>query len=247
MYRRNYLYINSETQEIIKNFHILIGGCGLGSVIAECALRLGFENICIVDGDKVELSNLNRQNYIRNDIGKLKVESLKERLLQINQDARIEAIPEFLTKHNIVSHLKKGFDVAINTIDFTSDIPFLFDEICCSANIPVLHPLNLGWGGGVIVIDQNSRKLTELQPDYSGFELCMAQHILKELKQIRDIPVNLSEIIKKYSMIKKDGISPPQLSVGSFIIASICTTLMYDLCLKKRVNTFPEVYFETVR
>jgi Dinucleotide-utilizing enzymes involved in molybdopterin and thiamine biosynthesis family 1 len=246
MYRRNYLYINDENQDRIKNFHILVGGCGLGSFIAECALRLGFENICIVDGDKVELSNLNRQNYIRSDIGKFKVESLKDRLLQINPNARIEAIPEFLTTHNINNHLNRGFDVAVNTIDFTSDIPFLFDEICCGANIPVLHPLNLGWGGGVIVIDRNSRKLTELQPDYRGFELCMAQHILKELKQIRDIPVYLSEIIKRYTKVKKDDASPPQLSVGSFFVASICSTLMYNLCLKKPVKAFPEIYFESV-
>ncbi len=241
MYNRNYLYINGETQERIKNFHILIGGCGLGSVIAECALRLGFENICIIDGDNVELSNLNRQNYIRTDIGKLKVESSKERLLQINQDARIEAIPEFLTKENITGYLDKGFDVAINTIDFTSDIPFLFDEICCDANIPVLHPLNLGWGGGVIVIGQNCRKLTELQPDYRGFELCMAQHILKELIRIKSIPDYLPSIINEYARIKEPGVSPPQLSVGSFLIASICTTLMYNICLKKKVKTFPEI------
>ncbi|BBE17816.1 sulfur carrier protein adenylyltransferase ThiF [Aquipluma nitroreducens] len=246
MYNRNYLYINGENQKRIKNLHILVGGCGLGSVIAECALRLGFENICIIDGDKVELSNLNRQNYIRTDIGKFKVESLKERLLQINQDARIEAITEFLTKENITGYLDKGFDVAINTIDFTSDIPFLFDEICCGANIPVLHPLNLGWGGGVIVIDQHSRKLTELQTDYRGFELCMAQHILKELMQIESVPDYLPSIIEEYTRIKKPGVSPPQLSVGSFLIASICTTLMYDLCLKKNVKTFPEIYFETV-
>ncbi len=246
MYRRNYLYINGENQERIKNFHILIGGCGLGSVIAECALRLGFENICIVDGDKVELSNLNRQNYVRADIGKFKVEALKDRLLQINQEARIEAIPEFLTTENITDYLDNGFDVAINTIDFTSDIPFLFDEICCKADIPVLHPLNLGWGGGVIVIDQHSKKLNELQPDYIGFELCMAQHILKELKQMGRTPDYLSDILKKYSRIKKQSVSPPQLSVGSFLVASICATLLYELCLKKSVKTFPEIYFDVV-
>lgn len=62
MYRRNFLYISEANQKRIKNFRIFIGGCGLGSVIAECALRLGFENLTVIDGDKVELSNLNRQN-----------------------------------------------------------------------------------------------------------------------------------------------------------------------------------------
>lgn len=60
-YARNRLYIQEEEQEIIKNTPILFAGCGIGSNIVECALRFGFENITIVDGDTIELSNLNRQ------------------------------------------------------------------------------------------------------------------------------------------------------------------------------------------
>lgn len=246
MYRRNYLYISDENQRKIANCRILIGGCGLGSVIAECALRLGFENICIVDGDKVELSNINRQNYTHSDIGKFKVDALKSRLLQINPLARITAINEFLRKDNINDYLNEEFDLAINTIDFTSDIPFLFDEICCRNNIPVLHPLNLGWGASVIVIDSNSRKLIELNPEYVGFELVMAQYILEILKQENRVPEYLSNIVKQYSRIMKPGVSPPQLSVGSWLVASMCTTIMYRLCLKKNTKVFPEIYFEAI-
>lgn len=43
----------------------------------------------IIDGDVVELSNLNRQNYTEKDISKPKVEALKERLLAINSEAKI--------------------------------------------------------------------------------------------------------------------------------------------------------------
>ena len=246
MYRRNYLYINSGNQEKIKNYRVLIGGCGLGSVIAECALRLGFENICIVDGDKVELSNLNRQNYIHNDIGKFKVDALKSRLLQINPHAKIKAIQEFLRKDNINDYLNNGFELAINTIDFTSEIPFLFDEICCSNNIPILHPLNLGWGASVIVIDRQSRKLSGLQQEYEGFELRMARHILEKLKQENRIPEYLTDIITRYARLKKPGISPPQLSVGSWLVASMCATIMYHLYLKKIIKVFPEIYFEAI-
>lgn len=78
-YTRNRIYIAPEEQEKIRLAPILIGGCGLGSNIAECILRLGFENITIVDGDNVELSNLNRQNYINDDIDKLKANQLYER------------------------------------------------------------------------------------------------------------------------------------------------------------------------
>lgn len=246
MYQRNYLYINNKNQRKIKNFRLLIGGCGLGSVIAECALRLGFENICLVDGDKVELSNLNRQNYTQFDIDKFKVDALKSRLLQINPHAKIKSIPKFLRKDDINNYLNSGFDIAVNTIDFTSEIPFLFDDICCDANIPVLHPLNLGWGASVIVINQQSRKLSELQPEYESFELKMAQHILEKLKHENRVPKYLTDVVAQYSQLKKPGISPPQLSVGSWLVASMCTTLMYDLCLKKNIQVFPEIYFEAI-
>ena len=246
MYRRNFLYISKSSQEKIKNFKILIGGCGLGSVIAECALRLGFENLTVTDGDKVELSNLNWQNYTQNNIGRFKVEALKERLLAINPRANITAIPNFLTEGNIVEHINENYDLAINTIDFTSDIPFLFDDICCDANIPVLHPLNLGWGASVIVINQQSRKLSELQQEYESFELKMAQHILEQLKHKNRVPKYLTDVVAQYSQLKNPGISPPQLSVGSWLLASMCTTLMYDLCLKKNIQVFPEIYFEAI-
>lgn len=62
-YSRNRIYVNESEQKLIKNYRILLGGAGIGSIIAECALRFGFENITIVDGDRVEESNLNRQNY----------------------------------------------------------------------------------------------------------------------------------------------------------------------------------------
>ena len=246
MYRRNYLYINRENQEIIKNFRVLVGGCGLGSVIAECALRLGFENLTVIDGDRVELSNLNRQNYTQKDIGRFKVEALKERLLKINPFANITSTAEFLTKENIAEHIEDDFDVAINTIDFNSDIPFLFDKICCGSNIPVLHPLNLGWGASIIIIDNKSRKLAELQMEYENFDLRMAQYILEKLKQENRVPEYLAEIIEQYAQLKKPGNSPPQLSVGSWLVASMCTTIMHQLCLKKKIRKFPEIYFETI-
>ena len=69
-YIRNRLYVLPEEQQLLKDFHILLGGAGIGSIIAECALRFGFENITIVDGDFVEESNMNRQNYVMEDIRK---------------------------------------------------------------------------------------------------------------------------------------------------------------------------------
>lgn len=77
-YERNKIYISDIEQNELKNYKIFLAGCGIGSVIAECAIRLGFENISIIDGDNVEMSNLNRQNYTQGDIGIKKVEAIKK-------------------------------------------------------------------------------------------------------------------------------------------------------------------------
>jgi tRNA A37 threonylcarbamoyladenosine dehydratase len=44
-YSRNRIYVSENEQSVIKNTRLFLGGAGIGSVIAECALRFGFENI----------------------------------------------------------------------------------------------------------------------------------------------------------------------------------------------------------
>jgi len=129
-YARNTIHIDEQDQHLIKDYKILIAGCGIGSYIAECLLRLGFENLTIVDGDFVELSNLNRQNYTERDIGRNKAIVLQKRLLEINPDAKIEAIDEYITMENL-RNLRIDHKVSINALDFSTDVPFIFDNICC--------------------------------------------------------------------------------------------------------------------
>ena len=150
-YSRNRIYVSEEEQERVRHSRILLGGAGIGSIIAECALRFGFEDILIVDGDKVELSNLNRQNYVKSDIGKSKAECLAKRLLRINPKANIQFVNTFIDKSN-VKELTEGVKIAINALDFKSDIPFVFDEICSKKRVPVLHPYNFGWGAFLTII-----------------------------------------------------------------------------------------------
>ena len=52
-YGRNRIYVDAEEQEQVRGFRVFFGGAGIGSIIAECALRFGFETLTIVDGDKV--------------------------------------------------------------------------------------------------------------------------------------------------------------------------------------------------
>lgn len=67
------------------------------------------------DGDKVEESNLNRQNYVKADIGNYKAEILCKRLLEINPNAEIKILHTFIDKEN-VEDIIPGHHIAINPL-----------------------------------------------------------------------------------------------------------------------------------
>jgi molybdopterin/thiamine biosynthesis adenylyltransferase len=240
-YIRNRIYINESEQIHLKYFKILLAGCGIGSVIAECALRLGFENITIIDGDQVELSNLNRQNYINADIGVDKTKSIKKRLLAINPDANITIHNFYLTETNIDT-LIRGHHVAINALDFKSNVPLVFDDICQKHQIPVLHPYNIGWAGLVYIIMPQGESLREISIDWSGFEKKVVKHFLDKLDDSTNDKKWILNILKQYEN-EKELLSPPQLSVGSWLLGSLCTSILFDIAMQNSVKQFPEYYF----
>ena len=243
-YSRNRLYVSEREQSIIKDYKIFLGGAGIGSIIAECALRFGFEHITIVDGDKVEESNLNRQNYTENDIGRYKAECLAERLQSINPDAQIDFHTEFLTPDNIEEMLNEH-DVAINALDFKDKTPFVFDEICKERKIPVLHPYNFGWAGFVTVVDPLGHCLSELTEEPKGFELKVAEYVTGHGAFWNQPKEWLDKIVTQYKK-ESEMLPPPQLSIASWIAAGLCTTAMYNLATGKPVNYFPKFYLSSL-
>jgi hypothetical protein len=54
------------------------------------------------------------------------------------------------------------------------------------------------------------------------------------------------KVLEEYHALKHKKISPPQLAVGSWIVASMCTTLIYKLFLGEKVKIFPDVYFKCI-
>ena len=240
-YKRNIIHIKEEDQQCIQDFTVLIGGCGIGSYIAECLLRMGFENLIIVDGDTVEMTNLNRQNYVVADIGVNKAIALKDRLMAINPEAKITAYPEFLDRNNLYN-LDLNCKVAINALDFSSDIPFLFDEHMAYKNIPVVHPYNLGWAGFLTVITPESRNLRSLDKAHQIFEMNVGKFIVDNLK---DQGINtewLEEFLSEYGKIAMDS-PPPQLALGLYLLSGMVCHVVFNIATGKRIKTFPESYY----
>lgn len=74
-----------EVQDRLLNSHVAIAGLGgLGSTIAISLARAGVGHLHLIDFDRVDLSNLNRQQYRMKDIGRYKTECLKEIIEEIN-------------------------------------------------------------------------------------------------------------------------------------------------------------------
>lgn len=243
-YSRNRLYVSEREQDLIRDYKIFLGGAGIGSIVAECALRFGFEHITVVDGDKVEESNLNRQNYTKNDIGRYKAECLTERLLSINPQAHIDFYTKFITPDNIGGMLN-GHNVAINALDFKDDTPFVFDEICKKRNIPVLHPYNFGWAGFVTAVDPLGHSLSELADEPKDFELKVAEYVTGHGAFWNQPKDWLDKIVGLYKEEDK-ALPPPQLSIASWIAAGLCTTAMYNLATGKPINYFPKFYISSL-
>jgi molybdopterin/thiamine biosynthesis adenylyltransferase len=239
-YQRNQLYINKELQNRIKKMPILIAGIGLGSVIAETALRLGFENLTIIDGDKVEQSNLNRQNFTQNNVGQYKTDALQKRLTEINPNAKIKSVTVFLTANNIETYLE-NIAIAINTLDFDTEAPFLLDEKCNNLNIPVIHPYNLGWAACAFVVNAQSMQLAELKGKNNKTELAVVDFILVNLPKNAPNINWLRQVAKEYN--KSSLQSPPQLAIASQLVAALTTTLIFKIANNIVVETFPYSYF----
>jgi len=116
-----------------KEVHI-IGVGAIGSTLAEMFTRLGFEELCLYDIDTVDEHNLTNQMYRFKDIGKTKLESIKEILTEINPDIKINVFNKgyrndirlsgyvFLTVDNIELRKQICMDQLCNqNIDYMAD------------------------------------------------------------------------------------------------------------------------------
>ena len=119
-FSRSEALLGAETMERLRNARVILFGVGgVGSWCAEALVRTGLTHLTIVDGDSVQPSNLNRQlPATRETLGKHKVEALRERLLTINPEAEITAIPE---NYYADGKTDSGADLQLASYDFLID------------------------------------------------------------------------------------------------------------------------------
>ncbi len=121
--QRTELLVKEEGIERLQNANILIVGLGgVGSFAAEFLVRSGIGNLTIVDGDTVDITNINRQlPALNSTIGKNKTDVVAERILDINPKINLKKINEFLEPERMEEILtQEKFDYVLDCIDSLS-------------------------------------------------------------------------------------------------------------------------------
>ncbi|KAA1193552.1 ThiF family adenylyltransferase [Photorhabdus heterorhabditis] len=125
-----------------KDLHALIIGCGgIGSHIAICLATSGFSEITLIDYDKVDITNLNRQfAFDKYDIGEFKVTALKNKLKKINSELKINIHIKKLDSEESLDFFSKKVDIIISAIDTPVIMSSIYTaEYALKHNIPIIY------------------------------------------------------------------------------------------------------------
>ncbi len=134
-YTRHLPIIGIEGQQNLKRAKILcIGAGGLGCPALQYLAAAGIGTIGIVDGDQIELSNLQRQILFQtNDIGRSKAEVAKERLLALNNTIIVHAYKDYLSPLN-AEPLIRDYDLVLDATD-NYETRYLVNDVCRNLKI----------------------------------------------------------------------------------------------------------------
>jgi len=111
----------------------LVGCGGLGSNAAAMLVRSGVKKLTLIDFDRVDESNLNRQLFFRDQLGELKTEALAATLRRIHSDLELRLVSEFMTPENLVAHVSDA-DVIIEAADCAETKAMVVDV--CTRQLP---------------------------------------------------------------------------------------------------------------
>jgi molybdopterin-synthase adenylyltransferase len=141
-----------QVQERLKgSAAIVIGAGALGSPAATYLAAAGVGRIGVVDGDWVELSNLQRQPlHYTPDIDAQKAESAAQKLGVLNTEISVEPYPVEVDADNVAA-IVMGADVVLDCTD-SFDTRYLINDACCAERVPLVEAGALGFGGMVFAI-----------------------------------------------------------------------------------------------
>ena len=173
------LLIGEEKLKSLNQKTVAIFGLGgVGSYVVEGLARSGIENFVIIDNDKIDVTNINRQIIATTKtIGRFKVDVAEERIKEINPNVKVIKYAEFVGKENENIELFdsiKNVDYIVDAIDTVSS-KIRIIEFAKAHNIPVISALGTG-----NKLDPTKLKLADIYDT----KICpLAKVMRKELKK----------------------------------------------------------------
>lgn len=144
MFQRLELLIGDKINYIKEKTVLILGLGGVGSYAVEALVRSGIENFIIVDGDTIDITNLNRQLMTtQNNIGNYKTDEIEKRILSINPNCNIIKFTEVITLDNINKLFSYNIDYVVDACD-TIDIKLELIRICKVKNIKLISSMGTG-------------------------------------------------------------------------------------------------------
>ena len=202
---RTELLLGKENLEKLLRAKIIVYGIGgVGSFVVEGLIRAGIENIVLVDNDVISPSNLNRQIHATiENIGKRKIDCMKERILSINPNVKIETYMPQDIEGGEETLINNTIDYGIDAVDtVTTKLKLIIRAK--EQNIPIISCMGTG----------NKLDATQFRiEDIYKTSVCpLAKVMRKELKK-RGIK-NLKVLYSKEELIKHEGQSRIPASIS---------------------------------
>lgn len=119
IYQRTELLMGEKAMEALSETRVILFGVGgVGSWCAEGLVRSGITHLTLVDSDCIVPSNINRQLMAtRKTVGRAKVEALKERLLEIDPEASVEAVRKVYSEETAAGFNLDAYDYVVDAVD----------------------------------------------------------------------------------------------------------------------------------
>lgn len=148
-YGRNKKTLSDEDQLKLANSCVAIVGCGgLGGSIAEQLARIGVGRLVIFDGDRFEVSNLNRQIMATElNIGQWKVEAARDRLQSVNSEVQVEVVKGWFEEDKAPQMLRE-VDLVCDALD-SRDSRVMLERVCHQMELPLVYASIAGWFGQI--------------------------------------------------------------------------------------------------
>jgi tRNA A37 threonylcarbamoyladenosine dehydratase len=182
----------------LQNASILVVGLGgVGSFAAEFLVRAGIGSMTIVDGDVVDITNINRQlPALHSTVGEPKISIVGDRLLDINPNLKLTRIQEFLSPERAFEIVNEEYDYVIDCID--SVTPKL-NLIIAAKRKKVKIISSMGAGGKM---EASKVKVADISNTVNCFLAKTIKRRLKEVKIDKGIKVVFSSEIQDENSLK---------------------------------------------